>query len=88
MTGFPAQHGQSLEPVDSAFRSRFSFQSGMWWGGGTREERMGEGHGVDVSTGRWGLCGERAGASGLGAGRGSVFHPDDKHASISSVIWW
>ena len=41
MTGFPAQHGQSLEPVDSAFRSRFSFQSGMWWGGGTREWEAG-----------------------------------------------
>lgn len=29
-TGFPAQHDQSLAPVDSASRSGFSFQSGMW----------------------------------------------------------
>ena len=39
--GFPAQHGQSLAPGDSAFRSGFSFRSGMWWGGGAREWEAG-----------------------------------------------
>ena len=32
--------------------------------------------------------GRGTGASGLGAGRGSVFHPDDKQTGVSSVIWW
>ena len=28
-------------------------------GGGILEERVGEGHWVEMNTGRWGLCGER-----------------------------
>ena len=84
----PVKVGRLLEKCGEAGNTDIMGWRPWVWGGGTREERMGEGHGVDVSTGRWGLCGERAGASGLGAGRGSVFHPDDKHASISSVIWW
>ena len=36
-----------------------------------------------------GACvGRGTGASDLGAGRGSVFHPDDKHTGVSSIFCW
>lgn len=48
------------------------------WRGGTIEERSEGGSLVDTYAERWGV-GARHRGSGLGAGRGSIFHLDDNH---------
>ena len=56
-----------------------------------RNER-GEGQDGSLSghvCGEGGVCvGSGTGASGLGAGRGSVFHLDDNYTGVSSIFCW
>ena len=72
----PINMGRLLEKGETVTLWDGGHRSGE---GGAREERSWGGSLVDTCAGRWVCVGRDTGASGLGAGKGSIFHLDDNH---------